>query len=193
MHERGVGRILVAALHQGIADQLPSRQEFYENWFTSAGLRQGTIGLAAIVAVLSFLRQEGTAYDAVSRRAGEYAGEWTVEGLNPFRRRLIRAFPRRTRARLALNVARDLVRTTYPGSRARVRIRRGAAEVLIRSSIFCGVREASSAPLCAFYAAATGRVLASFDLPSAVRVDGCRSMGARGCRLSVLLRPGQVR
>ena len=187
MREGGVGRILVAALHQGIADRLPSRQEFYENWFTSVGLRQGTIGLAAIVAVLSFLRQEGEPYDPVSRRAGEYAGEWTVDGLSPLRRRLIRALPRRPRARLALGVARDLVRTTYAGSHARVRVRRGAAEILIRSSIFCGVRESSAAPLCVFYAAALANVLKSFDVPSAVRIAGCQGMGERGCRLRVNL------
>ena len=179
----------MAALHQGIADRLPLRQDFYESWFTSAGLRHGTIGLAALVAVLSFLRQEGTAYEDVSRRAGEYAGEWTVDGLSPLRRRFIRALPRRPRARLALGVARNLVRTTYPGCHARVRIRRGAAEVLIRSSIFCGVREASRAPLCGFYAAALANVLKSFDVPSAVRIAACQGMGDRRCRLTVRLRP----
>ena len=35
---------------------------FYENWLNAEGLREGTIGLAPLYAVLSFLRQEGDAY-----------------------------------------------------------------------------------------------------------------------------------
>ena len=189
MRDGGIGRILVASLHQGIADRLPSRQEFYENWFTSVGLRQGTIGLAAIVAVLSFLRQEGEPYDPVSRRAGEYAAQWTVEGLSPFRRRLMRAVPRRLRTRLALRIACDLVRAASADSRARVRIRRGGAEVVIRQSIFCAVREPAAAPLCGFYAAAFARVLALCDVSSGIRVVACRGMGERSCRLAIALRP----
>ena len=29
-----IGRVLVASLHQAIADVLPDRLEFYENWLT---------------------------------------------------------------------------------------------------------------------------------------------------------------
>jgi hypothetical protein len=190
MRDGGIGRILVAALHQGISDQMPSRLEFYENWFTSAGLRQGTIGPAAVIAVLSFLRREGPPYDQVSRCAGEYAAQWTVDALSPFRQRLIRGLPRRVRARLALGVGRTLVRATHADSRARVRIRRGTAYVLIRNSIFCGVREPSPQPLCEFYAAAFARVLAMFDVPATARVVECRSSGEPNCRLAVALGPG---
>ena len=42
---------------------LPDRLEFYENWLTVPGLREGTIGLAPLSAVLSFLRLEGEAYN----------------------------------------------------------------------------------------------------------------------------------
>jgi hypothetical protein len=59
MTETGVGRLLVASLHQGIADLLPERLEFYESWLNPSGLRAGRIGLAPMAAVLSFLRQEG--------------------------------------------------------------------------------------------------------------------------------------
>ena len=38
---------------------LPTRLSFYENWLNAEGLRGGTIGLGAVNAVLSFLRQEG--------------------------------------------------------------------------------------------------------------------------------------
>ena len=59
MSEPRIGRILVASLHQSIQDLLPNRIEFYENWLSTAGLREGTIGLAPLSAVLSFLRLEG--------------------------------------------------------------------------------------------------------------------------------------
>ena len=73
MSESRIGRVLVASLHQGIADLLPTRLEFYENWLNVAGLREGTIGLAPLTAVLSFLRSEGPAYQLITSRAGEYA------------------------------------------------------------------------------------------------------------------------
>ena len=44
MRESGVGRVLVASLHQAIGDILPTRLGFYENWLTSEGLRDGTLG-----------------------------------------------------------------------------------------------------------------------------------------------------
>ncbi len=70
MHEAGIGRVLVASLHQGIADILPTRLGFYENWLNAEGLRDGTIGLAPLYAVLSFLRQEGDSYALITTRAG---------------------------------------------------------------------------------------------------------------------------
>ena len=51
MKDAGIGRLLVASLHQGIADRLPDRLEFYENWLHPQGLRDGTIGLAPLHAV----------------------------------------------------------------------------------------------------------------------------------------------
>ena len=59
MRDAGVGRVLLASLHQGIADILPTRLGFYESWLHAKGLRDGTIDLAPLYAVLSFLRQEG--------------------------------------------------------------------------------------------------------------------------------------
>ena len=32
MRDAGIGRVLVASLHQGISDTLPTRLGFYENW-----------------------------------------------------------------------------------------------------------------------------------------------------------------
>ena len=71
MSEARIGRVLVASLHQAIAEVLPNRLEFYENWLSTAGLREGTIGLAPLSAVLSFLRREGEAYNQITARAGD--------------------------------------------------------------------------------------------------------------------------
>jgi hypothetical protein len=187
MRDAGIGRVLVAALHQGIADLLPTRLDFYENWFNTAGLRYGTMGLAPLAAVLSFLRREDDAYRMVTVRAGAYAGEWTVGGMHRVRRAAIRMMPAPVRARLALRVARDLVRSSYAGSRARVRLRDGQATIDIRGSIFCGVREPASEPLCGFYASAFARVLSDLDVPAAVGVAECRGTGRPVCRHVVRL------
>jgi hypothetical protein len=189
MRDGGIGRVLVAALHQGIADLLPARQEFYQSWFDPAGMRGGRMGLAPLTAVLSFLRREGDAYARITDRAGEYAADWTVDGLSVVRRAALRVLPRRLRARLALGVMRDLVRQTYGGSRAIVRMRRGGATVDIRSSIFCGVRAPAPSPLCGFYKAAFARVLARFDLPAVLEITSCRGTGRDGCFVAIRLAP----
>jgi len=188
MNEPRIGRVLVASLHQSIADLMPTRLEFYENWLNVSGLRDGTIGLAPLSAVLSFLRSEGDAYDLITARAGEYAAAWTVDNVSPFERRVIRALPGSLRARAALRIAKGLVRATYPGSRAITRVRRGVASIDLRGSLFCEVRETSALPLCGFYAAAIARVLQLLDVPADVRVNNCRaSSGQKGCLLSATL------
>ena len=188
MSEPRIGRVLVASLHQAIADVLPNRLEFYENWLSVAGLREGTIGLAPLFAVLSFLRTEGTAYAEITARAGEYAAEWTVGDLSPLERRFIRALPASLRTRAALRTARALVRETYPGSRAIMRLKRGTASIDLRGSLFCEVRETSILPLCGFYASAIARVLQQFALRADAQVIECRAAGGRkGCLLSVVV------
>ena len=106
MREAGIGRVLVASLHQGIADILPTRLAFYENWLNAEGLREGTIGLAPLYAVLSFLRQEGDAYTLITTRAGEYAADWTVQSMPPIQRAMIKAAPVWLRRRMLLRLAR---------------------------------------------------------------------------------------
>lgn len=188
MSEPRIGRVLVASLHQAIAEVLPARLEFYENWLNTPGLREGTIGLAPLSAVLSFLRTEGEAYNQITSRAGEYAAQWTVDSLPVLERRLYRALPAGLRARAALRTARTLVRNTYPGSRAIVKMRKGTASVDLRGSLFCEVREASVLPLCVFYSAAIARVMHLFDLRADTRVDECRASGSRkGCHMSVVV------
>src|SRR3954447_27061296 len=190
MSEPRIGRVLVASLHQAIADLLPTRLEFYENWINVNGLREGTIGLAPLSAVLSFLRTEGEAYSSITARAGEDAGDWTVNPLSPFERRFIRRRPAALRVRAALRVARMLVRSTYPGSRAIVRVKKGVASIDLRGSLFCEVRETSVLPLCGFYASAISRVLRLLDVPADAQVNRCRAAaagGQKGCLLSVTL------
>jgi bacteriochlorophyll 4-vinyl reductase len=192
MSEARIGRVLVASLHQAIADLLPTRLEFYENWLNVAGLREGTIGLAPLTAVLSFLRTEGHAYGLITQRAGEYAATWTFENVPAFERRLVRALPAGLRARAALRTARALVRATYPGSRALTRVKKGVVIVDLRGSLFCEVRETPVEPLCGFYASAIGGVLRLFDVTADARVSECRALGSgQGCQLSVTL-PGRA-
>ena len=117
--------MLVASLHQGISDLIPTRLEFYENWLHAKGLRDGKIGLAPLAAVLSFLRQEGEPYSLVTQRAGEYAAEWTFADLSGIEQTVIRAMPQTIRARMALQIAKRVIRRSYRSSRAVARLRRG--------------------------------------------------------------------
>ena len=187
MTEGGIGRLLVASLHQAIADLLPTRLEFYEAWLHPTGLRNGRIGLAPLAAVLSFLRLEGEAYRLVTARAGEYAAEWTVGDLAGVRRSFIRAMPKRVRARLVMRLARALVRRTYGGSRAVVRWRKGKGMVDIRGSLFCEVRDRVKQPLCEFYASAIRRLMELFEVPVQVDTEQCRATGAGRCLMAVLV------
>jgi bacteriochlorophyll 4-vinyl reductase len=192
MSEQGVGRVLVASLHQGIADVLPTRLSFYENWLNAEGLREGTIGLAPLYAVLSFLRQEGEAYRTITTRAGEYAAEWTVQSLPPTRRALLQAMPAWLRRRMLLRLARHLVRDTYQGSRAILRLRRGVARIDLRASIFCTVREPAAHPLCGFYAAAFTRLMYMFALDANTEVVACRGTGESSCILQLAIQNGAM-
>jgi bacteriochlorophyll 4-vinyl reductase len=192
MAEAGIGRVLVASLHQGIADLLPSRLEFYENWLNPTGLRNGTIGLAPLLAVLSFLRREGEAYDLITDRAGEYAAEWTIAGMPGAKRWLIRRLPAGMRAQYALKVSRRLIQRASAGSRANVKLRRGAGTVTVRGSIFCGVRDRSAEPLCRYYATAIARVFLLFNLQAQARVTECRAMGGGNCLVAIAVHGTRV-
>ncbi len=189
MTEAGIGRVLVASLHQAIADLLPDRLEFYENWLNPAGLRHGTIGLAPLYAVLSFLRQENHVYPLVVELAGRYAAEWTLESQGSGRRMLIRLAPSGVRRRAAITLARRTVRQSYVGSRALVRMRRGRGTVDVRGSLFCNVRERVREPLCGFYASLVSRLLELHRVGGRVEVRACRAAGDRSCVLEVRVGP----
>ena len=192
MTEGGIGRLLVASLHQGIADLLPTRLEFYESWLSPSGLRDGRIGLAPLAAVLSFLRLEGEPYRLIAARAGEYTAEWTVADLPAFQRALIRAAPSGLRVHLVMRIARRMIRTTYKGSRAIVRWRKGIGAIDIRGSIFCEVRDRTEQPLCEFYASAIRRLMYLFNLDVEVGTEQCRATGAGQCLMSVLVRRARM-
>ena len=189
MTEGGVGRILVASLHQAIADVLPARLEFYEAWLNPVGLREGRIGLAPLAAVLSFLRQEGDAYRWVTERAGEYAAEWTVADLAPLHSSVIRHAPMRLRARLVMRVARAMIRRTYRGSSGIVRWRKARGAIDIRGSLFCEVRDPVDHPLCEYYASAIRRVMRLFAVDVDIATEQCRATGAGHCVMVVSVRP----
>lgn len=183
--------MLVASLHQGISDLMPTRLEFYENWLNPVGMRDGKIGLAPMAAVLSFLRQEGQPYTLVTQRAGQYAAQWTFDNLSPIQRSVIRALPVMMRARLAMQLAKKVVRRSYQGSKAVSRLRRGQGTFVLRSSIFCTVREPFDWPLCVFYSAALSHLFALVGVSGEVRVDACQGIGDRACVIAVNVPPEQ--
>ena len=189
MSDAAVGRLLVASLHQSIADLLPTRLEFYESWLNPGGLREGRIGLAPLAAVLSFLRLEGEPYHLITARAGEYTAEWTVAELPKWRVRMIHSAPPAIRKRLVIGVARWMVRSTYGDTEVRVQWRQWRASIDLRASLFCEVRDPVDHPLCEFYAAALRRLMALFELDADVITERCRATGAGACALSLVVRP----
>jgi bacteriochlorophyll 4-vinyl reductase len=189
MVDAGIGRLLIASLHQGIADIAPTRLPFYESWLTPPGLAGAKFGLAPLQAALSFLRLEGQpAYDRVMQRAGRYSADWMLGDVSPMRRSLVRRCPASLRARWALRWSRRLIAETFRGSRANVRLRRGVGVLDIRSSIFCDVREVTASPLCGYYAAAVQRFLEQCGVDAGVDVQQCRASGAAACTLAVTIR-----
>jgi hypothetical protein len=168
-------------MHQAIVDILPQRLDFYEHWLTSEGLRDGSIGLAPMTAVLGFLRTEGDAYDRVMARAGRLAAEWTFVSRPPIRRRTLSWMPRALRVRAALRAAAAIVAGISTGSRPTVRVRRQLARLVVGSSLFCAVRERHATPLCVFYVAVATETLALFGIPAQGSVERCRALGAESC------------
>ena len=191
MRDPGVGRVLLASLHQGIADLLPTRLGFYESWLHAEGLRDGTIGLAPLYAVLSFLRQEGDAYATITTSAGEYAAEWTVQSMGSVERSFVKSAPHWLRSRLVLRLARQLVRSSYRRGRLGTRLRKGTAILDLHGSVFCDVREPVGHALCGFYAAAVARLFALFNLPVKVDITSCRAAGDPTCTMTVAIEPSK--
>ena len=148
MVDAGIGRLLISSLHQGIADISPNRLEFYENWLSPAGMRDGRIGLAPLGAVLSFLyREESPANDQIVARAGRYAADWTFEDLSAARRWVIRRLPTTMRARAALSVSKKLVFATVSESKVKTQLNGSSAAIDINSALFDQLRDRKSTRL----------------------------------------------
>jgi hypothetical protein len=178
MVDAGIGRLLISSLHQGIGEVAPTRLDFYENWLSPTGMRDGRLGLAPLGAVLSFLYREGPpTNDRIARRAGMHAADWTFAELSTFRRRIIERLPAWLRTRAALAIGRKLVKTTVRRSRVTTRLRRSTGQVEIRSALFDQLRDPASIPMRSFYAAALQRMFQRCGIDADVTVaaeDGAR-------------------
>lgn len=189
MVDAGIGRLLIASLHQGIADVSPTRLPFYENWLSPPGLRDGKFGLAPLHAVLSFLRMEGQpTYDQIMSRSGAYTADWAYTDLSSWQRAVARALPMPLRMRWALFLCKRMVAKTFKGARASSKLRKGTGTFDIHASIFCVVRERSPFPMCSFYRAAVERYLHRFDLDAEVKLTQCKASGAPGCTMGLTIR-----
>src|SRR4030095_8525964 len=172
MVDAGIGRLLISSLHQGIGDEAPTRLDFYENWLSPTGMRDGRLGLAPLGAVLSFLHREGPpTNDRIAQRAGIHAADWTFAELSSFRRGAIDRLPLWLRTRAALAVGRNLVKTTVRESRMRTRLRRMSGYVEIRSALFDQLRDPATRPMRVFYAAALQRTFEHCGIQADVTVN----------------------
>lgn len=171
MVDAGIGRLLISSLHQGIADVSPNRLEFYENWLSPSGMRDGRIGLAPLGAVLSFLhREEAPANDQIVARAGRYAADWTFEDVSSMRRWLMRRLPMVLRQRAALGLSKRMILATVRESKIKTRFNGATAAIDIHSALFDQLRDPATIPMRAFYASAVDRLLAHCAVDAEVSV-----------------------
>jgi len=171
MVDAGIGRLLISSLHQGIADVSPNRLEFYENWLSPSGMRDGRIGLAPPGAVLSFLhREEAPANGQIVARAGQYAADWAFADLSSGRRWLMRRLPMNLRGRASLGLAKSMILATVRESRVKTRFDGASAAIDINSALFDQLRAPATIPMRAFYASAVERLLAHCAVDAVVTV-----------------------
>ena len=181
MVDAGISRLLIASLHQGIADVSPTRLDFYENWLSPTGMRDGRMGLAPLGAVLSFIQREGPPADRdIVSHAGRCAAAWAFDGLPKLRKRLIARLPASLRLRAALGLGRAVVVDTIARSKVAVRASDRQRTIVIRSPLFEYLREPSCSPMRGYYAAAYTECLRLCNVDGVVTVDG----SAPGCQLT---------
>ena len=180
MTETHLGRLLPACLHQAINDVMPSRLEYYEEWLSPDGLRDGNIGLAPVTAVLGFLRTEGDAYHAVLARAGTLAADWTLTSSPSLGRRMGSILPLSLRAYYGLRMVRRITSDVLARTVASTRLRRGRATLRLNGSVFCSTRGQQTRPLCDFYAALAVETLRHFQVAAAARIESCRAVDGGG-------------
>jgi hypothetical protein len=186
-----VGRVLLASLHQAIAEVLPARLTFYERWLTSASPDLPDLGIASFLAMLSYLEQEGRGYNAISARAGHYAAIRSFRKLFILKRAYLRVLPRRLRAQKGMALVITMLPALYPEIRVEMTRRRGTAFLGIDGSPFCDTRHATLGPTCGFFSSYLTTFLELLNLRPAVRVTRCRASGAASCLFIVL--PDQSR
>jgi len=194
MVDAGIGRLLISSLHQGIADVSPSRLDFYENWLSPSGMRDGRLGLAPLGAVLSFLhREEPPSNDQIATRAGVCAADWTYQELSALRRWYIHRLPLGLRSRAALGLGKRLVLATVKQSKVKTRATGASAMVEIKSPLCEQLRDPATVPMRGFYAAALQRLFAHCAINADVGVDG-GSPGGWNLTITVTgaRRPGEV-
>jgi len=179
---------MAAAIHQAIADLLPSRLDFYESYLRPRGWREDAVNLAPVAAVLSFLRHEdaGT-YDTVMIRAAEYAATWVYDAL-PWRVRTIgKLGPGWMRLRRLGRLARTHLERSYRGTRVAIAVRRGQLDAEVLGSIFCSSRDQASAPHCRYYLVFIETLLRRDGLVVVEStIDACRAEGGSVCRMRLV-------
>lgn len=185
MVDAGIGRLLIASLHQGIADVCPTRLDFYENWLSPTGLRDGRMGLAPLGAVLSFVnREEPPADRVIPAHAGACAAEWAFAATSGFRKSLLRRMPVSMKTRAALGLGRALVTETISQSKVKSRVKGASGVIEIQSPIFQYLREQSSVPMRRFYASAYSEFLRLCEIDGVVEADE----HGPSCRLSITVK-----
>ena len=189
MTDGHLGRLLAASLHQAIADELPQRLEFYEHWLHAEGLRDGSIGLAPMSAVIGFLRTEGDAYERVVTRAGSLSAEWGLSARPALGTQTLRRLPEMFRLRGALRVADSIARSASPQSPLVRRTSGLLARVQVTDSLFCAARGPHASPLCGFYRALIGRTLELCGVTAIARFESCRAVDGSGCVVVVEIGP----
>ena len=147
MSETGLAEFLSPACTKASPTFFPDRLSFYENWLHSKGLRDGTIGLAPLYAVLSFLREE-KGEDEDHQRSAVTSIERSPHAPASMRptgpsTRWVGSSARCSKPHLSgcaavslMRVGRRVVRSSYGGSHVRSRLRRRTADIAVRASIF---------------------------------------------------------
>lgn len=186
-----VGRVLLASLHQAIAEVLPARLEFYEPWLAPSGPGEQTLGIESFAAMLAFLEQEGELTDAVFSNAGQHAAFRRFAELPTLTRAYLRVLPHQLRAEKVVRLVVEVLPSLYPGSRFDMTRRGGTVFINIDGSPFCGARGPADSPSCGFYAGAVTTFLRLFRLRGSLKVSRCRAAGSKSCLLMVL--PRQLR
>jgi hypothetical protein len=186
-----VGRVLLASLHQAIAEVLPARLGFYERWLTSDSADRRDVAIESFIVMLDYLEQEGRPYNAITARAGHYAAIRSFRKLFVLDRAYLRLLPRRLRARKAIRLVVQMLPALYRDVRVELTRRGGTAFIGIDGSPFCDTRVTNEPPSCGFVSSAITTYLELLNLRPAVRVTRCRASGASSCLVVVL--PDQTR